>query len=76
MAIKAGDKMPAGTFKTWGKDDPQDLTTDELFRGKTVVLFSVPGAFTPTCDAKHLPVSCRTRPRSRRRASTRSPAWR
>ena len=55
MAIKAGDKMPAGTFKTWGKDGPQDLSTEQLFKGKTVVLFSVPGAFTPTCDAKHLP---------------------
>ena len=55
MAIKAGDKMPAGTFKTMTKDGPQDLTSDQLFKGKTVVLFSVPGAFTPTCDAKHLP---------------------
>ena len=55
MAIKAGDRMPAGTFKTMGKDGPRDLPTDELFKGKTVVLFSVPGAFTPTCDAKHLP---------------------
>src|SRR4030095_3285891 len=55
MAIKAGDKMPAGTFKTKTKDGIQALTTDELFKGKTVVLFSVPGAFTPTCDAKHLP---------------------
>ena len=55
MAIKAGDKMPAGTFKTMTKDGPQDLTTDQLFKGKKVVLFSVPGAFTPTCDAKHLP---------------------
>ena len=55
MTIKAGDKMPAGTFKTKTKDGIQDLTTDQLFKGKTVVLFSVPGAFTPTCDAKHLP---------------------
>jgi peroxiredoxin len=55
MAIKAGDKMPSGTFKTKTKDGIQDLTTDQLFKGKTVVLFSVPGAFTPTCDAKHLP---------------------
>ena len=55
MAIKAGDKMPAGTFKTKTKDGIQDLTTDQLFKGKTVVLFSVPGAFTPICDAKHLP---------------------
>src|SRR6476619_8476157 len=55
MAIKAGDKMPAGTFKTKTKDGIQDVTTDQLFKGKKVVLFSVPGAFTPTCDAKHLP---------------------
>jgi peroxiredoxin len=47
--------MPAGTFKTMAKEGPQDLTTDRLFRGKKVVLFSVPGAFTPTCDARHLP---------------------
>jgi glutaredoxin/glutathione-dependent peroxiredoxin len=55
MTIKAGDRMPAGTFKRMTKDGPKDLTTDELFKGKRVVLFSVPGAFTPTCDAKHLP---------------------
>jgi peroxiredoxin len=55
MAIKAGDRMPAGTFKRMTKEGPKDLTTDELFKGKRVVLFSVPGAFTPTCDAKHLP---------------------
>ena len=55
MAIKAGDKMPAGKFKVMTKDGPQDLSTDDLFKGKKVVLFSVPGAFTPTCDAKHLP---------------------
>jgi peroxiredoxin len=55
MTIKVGDKMPAGKFKTMTKDGPQNLTSDQLFAGKTVVLFSVPGAFTPTCDAKHLP---------------------
>jgi glutaredoxin/glutathione-dependent peroxiredoxin len=55
MTIKAGDRMPSGTFKRMTKDGPKDLTTDELFKGKLVVLFSVPGAFTPTCDAKHLP---------------------
>jgi glutaredoxin/glutathione-dependent peroxiredoxin len=55
MTIKAGDRMPSGTLKTMTKDGIKDLSTDELFRGKKVVLFSVPGAFTPTCDAKHLP---------------------
>ena len=55
MTIKAGQAMPAGTFKTMTKEGPKDITTDELFKGKKVVLFSVPGAFTPTCDAKHLP---------------------
>jgi peroxiredoxin len=55
MTIKAGDRMPAGTLKTMTKDGPKDVSTEELFKGKKVVLFSVPGAFTPTCDAKHLP---------------------
>jgi peroxiredoxin len=55
MTINVGDKMPAGTFKQMTKDGPQNLTTDQLFAGKKVVLFSVPGAFTPTCDARHLP---------------------
>lgn len=55
MAIKAGDKLPDGSFMQMTKDGPQKLTTEQLFGGKTVVLFSVPGAFTPTCDAKHLP---------------------
>jgi peroxiredoxin len=55
MAIQAGQKMPDGKLKTMTKDGPQDISTEQLFKGKTVVLFSVPGAFTPTCDAKHLP---------------------
>ena len=55
MAIKAGDRMPSGTLKTMTKDGPKDITTDELFKGKKVVLFALPGAFTPTCSAKHLP---------------------
>ncbi len=55
MTIKAGDRMPEGKFTRMGKDGPQKVTTEELFKGKKVVLFSVPGAFTPTCDAKHLP---------------------
>lgn len=55
MSVKVGDRMPEGKFKVMGENGPKDLSTDELFRGKRVVLFSVPGAFTPTCDAKHLP---------------------
>jgi len=55
MTIKVGDRMPEGKFKVMGEKGPQDLTTAQLFDGKRVVLFSVPGAFTPTCDAKHLP---------------------
>ena len=55
MTIKAGDRMPEGKFKMMGEKGPKDLTTAQLFDGKRVVLFSVPGAFTPTCDAKHLP---------------------
>jgi peroxiredoxin len=55
MAIKVGDKMPSGTLTLVTKDGPQKIGADEFFKGKKVVLFSVPGAFTPTCDAKHLP---------------------
>jgi len=55
MTIKVGDAMPAGTLKHMTKDGPQNISTEQLFKGKTVALFSVPGAFTPTCDAKHLP---------------------
>jgi peroxiredoxin len=55
MTIKVGDRMPEGKFKTMGEKGPQDLSTAQLFDGKRVVLFSVPGAFTPTCSAKHLP---------------------
>jgi peroxiredoxin len=55
MTIKVGDKMPAGQFTRMGANGPEPLSTDELFGGKKVVLFSVPGAFTPTCSAKHLP---------------------
>ena len=55
MAIKVGERVPSGTLKMMTKDGPKDVSTDDLLRGKKVVLFSVPGAFTPTCDAKHLP---------------------
>ncbi len=55
MTIQVGDKLPEATFKHMTKDGPANVTVAELTAGKTVVLFSVPGAFTPTCHAKHLP---------------------
>ena len=55
MAIQVGEKIPKATFKSMGADGIQDVTTDALFAGKKVVLFALPGAFTPTCSAKHLP---------------------
>jgi peroxiredoxin len=55
VTIKVGDSMPAGKFKYMTEAGPQELTTNQLFDGKRVLLFSVPGAFTPTCNAKHLP---------------------
>jgi peroxiredoxin len=55
MAIKVGDTMPAGTLTLATKDGPQKVSAQDFFKGKKVALFSVPGAFTPTCDAKHLP---------------------
>ena len=55
MSIKVGENMPEGTLTIMGEEGPGPLTTDELFRGKKVVLFAVPGAFTPACSAKHLP---------------------
>ncbi len=53
--IKPGDKLPEHTFQLLTKDGMQNPTTAELFGGKKVVLFAVPGAFTPTCSAAHLP---------------------
>src|SRR3981081_610044 len=55
METKAGERMPKGTLKRMTKEGPNDISPEELFKGKVVVVFSVPGAFTPTCDAKHLP---------------------
>jgi peroxiredoxin len=55
MTIKVGDKVPAGTFGIMKSEGPGSITSDDLFKGKRVVLFSVPGAFTPTCSKTHLP---------------------
>ena len=55
MTIQVGDKIPACTLKTMGEQGPADITTEDIFSGKKVVLFAVPGAFTPGCSMTHLP---------------------
>jgi peroxiredoxin (alkyl hydroperoxide reductase subunit C) len=55
MTIKVGDKIPNITISTMTADGPVDITTDEIFGGKKVVMFALPGAFTPTCSAAHVP---------------------
>jgi peroxiredoxin len=55
MTIKVGDKLPSVTLTQATAEGPKPVSTDEFFKGKKVALFAVPGAFTPTCSAKHLP---------------------
>ncbi len=55
MAIAKGDRLPEATFMEMAGSQPEPRTTADIFSGKTVALFAVPGAFTPTCSAKHLP---------------------
>ena len=55
MTIKVGDKVPQATFTKMTENGPEQVDTDTLFKGRRVAFFSVPGAFTPTCSAKHLP---------------------
>ena len=55
MAVSVGDQIPNVTIKTMGENGPEDFNTGDLFAGKKVVLFAVPGAFTPTCSAAHVP---------------------
>ena len=55
MAIKVGDRLPEAKFRVMTPEGPGWKTTDEVFKGKKVVLFAVPGAFTPTCHKNHLP---------------------
>lgn len=55
MTIKVGEKLPNATFRVMTDEGPKPKTTDEVFKGKKVVLFAVPGAFTPTCSKNHLP---------------------
>lgn len=55
MTIKVGDKLPAATFSAGTAEGPKPMSVEEIFTGKKVALFAVPGAFTPTCSARHLP---------------------
>lgn len=55
MTIKTGDKIPSCTLKTMGEKGPTDISTDDIFTGKKVLMFAVPGAFTPGCSVTHLP---------------------
>jgi peroxiredoxin (alkyl hydroperoxide reductase subunit C) len=55
MTIKVGDTIPSVKLMQATAEGPREVSTDDVFKGKTVVLFAVPGAFTPTCSAKHLP---------------------
>lgn len=55
MTIKVGDRIPSATLHRMTADGPAEVSTEELFAGKRVALFALPGAFTPTCSAKHLP---------------------
>jgi peroxiredoxin len=55
MTISKGDRIPSTTFTRMTENGPEPVSSDDFFGGKTVAIFSVPGAFTPTCSAKHLP---------------------
>ena len=55
MTIKVGERVPSVTLKKMGEKGPENISTDDIFPGRKVVLFAVPGAFTPTCSAAHLP---------------------
>ena len=55
MTISVGDRLPEANFKVLTDEGPSDMSTNDVFSGKKVVMFAVPGAFTPTCNALHLP---------------------
>jgi peroxiredoxin len=55
MTIQVGERLPQATFRVMTAEGPQPKTTDDVFKGRKVVLFAVPGAFTPTCHRNHLP---------------------
>ena len=66
MSVKVGDAIPEATMNIMGDKGPEEITTTDIFSGKKVVLFAVPGAFTPTCSAAHLPGIGRRRGGDRR----------
>jgi len=55
MTIQIGDTIPSVDLATMGAEGPEGISTDDIFKGKTVAMFGIPGAFTPTCSARHLP---------------------
>lgn len=55
MTIKIGDSLPTATFMTMTSEGPRPISVDDIFKGKTVAVLALPGAFTPTCSARHLP---------------------
>ena len=55
MTIQVGDSIPSATLNIMTADGPSAISTDDIFKGKKVALFGLPGAFTPTCSAQHLP---------------------
>ena len=55
MTINVGDQLPEANFKVMTDEGPADMSTNDLFSGKKVIVFAVPGAFTPTCSSNHLP---------------------
>ena len=77
MTIKVGDRLPETTFMTMSAEGPKPMKTADVFNGKKVALFAVPGAYTPTCHKQHMAGFVREgTTSSRRRGSTSSPAQR
>lgn len=60
MAISVGDKLPNATFMTFGSEGPAEVPSEEVFAGRKVVVFAVPGAYTPTCTNEHVPSFVKT----------------
>ena len=74
MRIAVGDTIPEATVYVMGESGPESRISTDLFAGRKVVLFALPGAFTPTCSAKHLPCLLYTSPSPRDRQKSRMPS--